>query len=108
MDSTQKLSSTNPRRHAFQAAIDQPIRKIERVKDSFGKDAPVSEYFGCMTFGLAQMREKLPKDSYTNLLKTLDQGKKLPKETAEAIASAVKEWSVSKGEIGRASCRERV
>ena len=97
MDSTQKLSSTNPRRHAFQAAIDQPIRKIERVKDSFGKDAPVSEYFGCMTFGLAQMREKLPKDSYTNLLKTLDQGKKLPKETAEAIASAVKEWSVSKG-----------
>jgi glutamine synthetase len=27
----------------------------------------------------------------------LEQGKKLPKETAEAIASAVKEWAVSKG-----------
>ena len=97
MESTQKTSSTNPRRHAFQAAIDQPIRKIDRVKDTFGKDAPISEYFGCMTFGLAHMREKLAKDSYANLLKTLDQGKKLPKETAEAIASAVKEWSVSKG-----------
>jgi glutamine synthetase len=97
MDLTQKTSSATPRRQAFQAAIDQHPRKIERMKDQFGKDAPISDYFGCMTFGLAQMREKLPKDSYSILLKTLDQGKKLPKETAEAIASAVKEWSVAKG-----------
>ncbi len=96
MESAQ-ASSANPRRSAFQAAIDQPIRTIERIKDKFGKDAPISEYFGCMTFGLAHMREKLPKDSYNNLLRTLDHGKKLPKETAEAIAAAVKEWSVSKG-----------
>jgi glutamine synthetase len=82
---------------AFQAAIEAPMRKIEKIKDAFGKDAPISEYFGCMTFGLGQMREKLPKEAYSYLLKTLDQGKKLPKETAEAIASAVKEWSVSKG-----------
>ena len=96
MDTT-PTSSAQPRRVAFQAAIGQPIRIIERIKDKFGKDAPISEYFGCMTFGLAQMREKLPKDAYSNLLKTLEHGKKLPKETAEAIASAVKEWSVSKG-----------
>ena len=96
MESTHS-SSANPRRQAFQSAIDQPIRIIERIKDKFGKDAPISEYFGCMTFGLAQMREKLPKDSFNNLLKTLDHGKKLPKETAESIASAVKEWSVTKG-----------
>jgi glutamine synthetase len=82
---------------AFQAAIEAPMRKIEKIKDAFGKEAPISEYFGCMIFGLAQMREKLPKDAYSHLLKTLDHGKKLPKETAEAIASAVKEWSVSKG-----------
>lgn len=82
---------------AFRTAIEAPVRKIEKIKDAFGKDAPISDYFGCMTFGLAQMREKLPKDAYSNLLKTLDQGKKLPKETAEAIASAIKEWSVSKG-----------
>lgn len=58
---------------------------------------PISEYFGCMTFGLAQMREKLPKDDYQNLMKTLEHGKKLPGETAESIASAIKEWAVSKG-----------
>lgn len=82
---------------AFQASINSPSRRIEKIKDVFGKESPISEYFGCLTFGLAQMREKLPKDSYSHLLKTLEQGKKLPKETAESIASAVKEWSVSKG-----------
>lgn len=57
----------------------------------------VSDYFGELSFGLGQMREKLPRDAYTNLLKTLDHGKKLTKDTAEAIAVVVKEWAVSKG-----------
>ncbi len=48
------------------------------------------------TFGLAQMREKLPKDAYQALLQTLEKGKKLPRETAEAVASAIKEWAVAK------------
>lgn len=97
MTTTTQSSGTNTRPGAFIASIEAPVRKIEKIKDHFGKEAPVSEYFGCMTFGLAQMREKLPKDAYAHLIKTLDHGKKLPKETAEAIASAVKEWSVSKG-----------
>ncbi len=94
---TPSSAKVNSRLLAFQTAIEAPMRKVEKIKDAFGKDAPISDYFGCMTFGLAQMREKLPKDAYNNLLRTLDQGKKLPKETAEAIASAIKEWSVSKG-----------
>ena len=94
---TSNSTKVHNRPLAFQTAIEAPMRKIEKIKDAFGKDAPISDYFGCMTFGLAQMREKLPKDAYNNLLRTLDQGKKLPKETAEAIASAIKEWSVSKG-----------
>ncbi len=98
MNTTTPTQATGPKRPlAFQAAIEAPMRKIEKIKDAFGKEAPISEYFGCMTFGLAQMREKLPKDAYSHLLKTLDHGKKLPKETAESIASAVKEWSVTKG-----------
>ena len=59
--------------------------------------APISEYFGELTFGLGQMREKLPKDAYQNLVKALDQGKKLTSETAEAIATVIKEWAVQKG-----------
>ena len=86
-----------PRMVAFNAAIETKIKNLPRMTDAFGKESAVSEYFGCNVFGLAQMREKLPKDAYNNLLKTLDVGKKLPKETAEAIASAVKEWSVNRG-----------
>jgi glutamine synthetase len=90
-------TSLSPRLSAFSSAIETKNLSYRKMTDQFGKESAVSEYFGCMTFGLAQMREKLPKDAYSNLLKTLDAGKKLPKETAESIASAVKEWSVSKG-----------
>lgn len=57
----------------------------------------ISDYFGELTFGIAQMREKLPKESYQNLIRTLENGKKLSSETADAIASVVKEWAVQKG-----------
>lgn len=97
MNTTTSQSTSNSRSNAFLAAIEAPVRKIDKIKDQFGKEAPISEYFGCMTFGLSHMREKLPKDAYAHLIKTLEHGKKLPKETAESIASAVKEWSVSKG-----------
>ena len=69
------------------------------IKSHQGLDstAPISEYFGELTFGLGQMREKLPKDAYQNLVKALDQGKKLTSETGEAIATVIKEWAVQKG-----------
>ena len=95
--STVPSSNANARLGALKSAIETRTHMFEKIKDQFGKELPISEYFGCMTFGLAQMREKLPKDAYSNLLKTLDQGKKLPKESAESIASAVKEWAVLKG-----------
>jgi glutamine synthetase len=90
-------SRPSERIKAFIGATSTPLKKVEIMKDSFGKEVPISDYFGCMTFGLAQMREKLPRDAYSNLLGTLEKGKKMQKETAEAIASAVKEWSVGKG-----------
>ncbi|MBI1861491.1 MAG: glutamine synthetase III [Deltaproteobacteria bacterium] len=58
---------------------------------------PISEYFGELTFGLGQMRDKLPREAYQGLIRTLEQGKKLTKETADDVALAVKEWSVAKG-----------
>jgi glutamine synthetase len=58
---------------------------------------PVSEYFGELTFGLRQMREKLPKDAFSNLMRTLEKGDKLTKETAEVISQVIKDWAVVKG-----------
>jgi len=58
---------------------------------------PISEYFGELTFGMGQMREKLPREAYQELLRFLEQGKKLSSATATAIAQVIKEWAVSKG-----------
>ena len=95
--STSQSNALSNRTQAFNAALTTRNLPMQKITDQFGKETPISEYFGCLTFGVAQMREKLPKDSYNNVIKTLEHGKKLPKETAEAIASAVKEWAVSKG-----------
>jgi glutamine synthetase len=94
---TTQTPSVSERFNAFRSAVNpKPPKRIEKIKNASGKDAAISEYFGCMTFGLAHMREKLPKDAYQALLQTLEKGKKLPKESADAIASAIKEWSVAK------------
>ena len=97
MPTTPQFGRANERFAALNAAVQTSPRKNEKMINAQGKTSPVSEYFGSMTFGLAQMREKLPKDAYQGLLRTLDQGKKLQKETAEAIAAAIKEWAVAKG-----------
>jgi len=63
---------------------------------TFGSEK-ISNYFGVNSFGLSDMREKLPKDAYLDLLKALDHGKKISHETAESIALAIKDWSVGRG-----------
>ncbi len=59
---------------------------------------PVSEYFGELTFGLGQMRERLPRHAYQDLTRSLEHGgRKITKETAEAIAQVIMDWGVRNG-----------
>ena len=57
----------------------------------------VSEIFGENVFNLDVMREKLPKDVFRSLKKTIDEGKPLDSSIAGAVAHAMKEWAISKG-----------
>ncbi len=57
----------------------------------------ISEIFGSMVFGDAAMREKLPKDIYKALKKTIRNGKTLDPEIAGAVANAMKSWAIEKG-----------
>lgn len=57
----------------------------------------VPEYFACNVFNETVMKEKLPKSVYKSLLKTKQLGVPLDSETAEVIASAMKDWAVEKG-----------
>jgi glutamine synthetase len=75
---------------------DTPRKMTKTTKTETGHQ-PISEYFGELTFGLGQMREKLPREAYQNLLKTLDQGKKLTRESADSIATVIREWAVDRG-----------
>lgn len=58
---------------------------------------PVSEYFGINTFGVQQMRAKLPREVYETLVSAIRHGKKLDIEIAPTVAQAIKEWAISRG-----------
>lgn len=57
----------------------------------------VSEVYGSMVFGDSAMRERLPKEVYKRLRKTIDDGKSLDPEIAGVVANAMKDWAISLG-----------
>ncbi len=57
----------------------------------------VPEIFGSMVFNDAIMRDKLPKDIYKSLKKTIQDGKDLDITVANVVAIAMKDWAIEKG-----------
>lgn len=57
----------------------------------------MSEIFGSMVFNEAVMRERLPKETFKALKKTMDEGIPLDMSVANTIANAMKDWAVEKG-----------
>ena len=55
------------------------------------------EIFGCMSFNESVMRKRLPDWAYNALKNTIDKGERMDSETANAVASAMKDWAVEKG-----------
>jgi glutamine synthetase len=53
--------------------------------------------YGSLTFNTTVMREKLPKDVFFSLKKTLETGEKLSPEIANVVAHAMKEWALEHG-----------
>ena len=54
----------------------------------------VSDYFGCLAFNDSTMRERLPKDTYRSLKKTIDENRTLDPEIADVVANAMKDWAI--------------
>ena len=57
----------------------------------------VPELFGSLVFNDALMRERLPKDTYKALRKTMQDGKSLDPTVANVVANAMKDWAIEKG-----------
>ncbi len=57
----------------------------------------IAEIFGSEVFNVGVMKEKLPKETYKALKKTIHDGKSLDITIANTVANAMKDWAIEKG-----------
>ena len=57
----------------------------------------ISERFGCMVFNDTVMKERLPKETYKAMQKTIKDGRSLDINVANVVANAMKDWAIEKG-----------
>jgi len=57
----------------------------------------VSDYFGSYSFGVEAMKASLSADAFNKVMESIEKGKKVDLETADAVAAAVKAWAMNKG-----------
>jgi len=62
-----------------------------------GHPMEVEKIFGQNTFGLAEMKARLPKAVYRRLVATIEKGEPIDESVADAIALAMKEWACERG-----------
>ena len=60
-------------------------------------DKRIPEIYGSLVFNDKIMREKLPKDMYKALKKTIENGTHLELDVANSVAVAMKEWALDHG-----------
>jgi glutamine synthetase len=58
-----------------------------RIEDLFGEDV----------FSERAMRERLPKDTFRAVMRTITQGDRLPADIADVVASTMKDWAIERG-----------
>ena len=58
---------------------------------------PSNNPFGANVFSLAVQRQRLPKDVYRKLQRTLEKGDAIDSSLADAVANAMKEWALENG-----------
>ncbi len=57
----------------------------------------LTEEFGCLVFNDKIMRERLPKDIYKAVHKTIEMGSHLELDVANTVAAVMKEWAIENG-----------
>src|ERR1700760_1455755 len=89
-------SSISPRKAVIQEITEREARTPAVLSEN-GAGKRTSEYFGINTFGVHQMRDKLPRETYAKLLAAVRHGKKLDVDIAPRVAQAIKEWALANG-----------
>ena len=56
-----------------------------------------AQYFGCKVFNREKMYKYLSKDVYEKMIDVMDNGTRLDREVADAVAAGMKQWAVENG-----------
>ena len=59
--------------------------------------AKIAELFASNVFSDAVMKERLPKETYRQVQRTIQTGKRLDDDAARIVANAMKDWAIEKG-----------
>ena len=57
----------------------------------------INEIFASNVFNDSVMRERLPKETYKALQRTIKDGRSLDPNAATVVANAMKDWAIEKG-----------
>jgi glutamine synthetase len=87
------MNGLTARRDAIKAITDY---KPTHAPLNFSETSP-TEVFGSNVFNETVMRERLPKNIYKSLKKTIELGEKLDPSVADVVANAMKDWAIEKG-----------
>jgi glutamine synthetase len=79
--------------------------RFEALKDVFHRQplavqtpsSKISDYFGENVFSKRRMREYLTDEAYESVIAAVDHGTRIERKVADQVASAMKEWAMSRG-----------
>lgn len=93
------MPKTTPRFDTLAAAKSWTRGRADAAENGAGAAVPmdIEGIFGLHTFGLAEMRARLPKGTYRALCATIDHGEPLDPAVADQVAIAMKEWALEMG-----------
>ena len=86
------MSASISRLQAINAVTNFKPATSTNFRDVFSADL-----YGSNVFSPAEMKNRLPKDIYKSLLKTIESGAKLDFAVADVVATAMKNWAIEKG-----------
>jgi glutamine synthetase len=90
-------SSSTPGRSARMAAISAVTNYRPSAPPMNFMETPTHELFASNVFSRDVMKERLPKDVYKAVVRTIEAGARLDPKLADVVAVAMKDWAIEKG-----------
>lgn len=67
-----------------------------KPKEVIAPSEKISEFFGSNVFNKDAMLEYLPEEAYKSVIEAIDNGTKIDRRIADQVASAMKDWAITK------------